>query len=111
MTRQGTWNQRFDNLYRRWNVPRIAKMAEVIITVSEFERKQIIKYLKIAPEKVKTIYNACGEHFTPERNEKELADFKAKFSLPDKYVLFLGNTGPKKNLPNVMRALNILHQR
>ena len=111
MAKQGTWNQRFGHLYRRWNVPRIAKKAKFVITVSDYERQRIIEYLKIAPEKVRTIYNACSKHFTPEKNEIELAAFKVKYQLPDRYVLFLGNTGPKKNLPNVMRAMDILHKR
>lgn len=111
MVRQGSWYQRFGHLYRQWNVPRIAKRAEMIITVSDYEREQIIDGLKIAPEKVKTIYNACGKHFTPHRCEEELAIFKEKMQLPDRFVLFFGNMGPKKNLPNVMRALNILFER
>lgn len=111
MMQTGNWYQRFGHLYRRWNVPRIAKRAELIITVSNFERERIIEGLNIAPEKVKTIYNACGKHFTPERNEFELITFKAKLQLPDRFILFLGNTGPKKNMPNVIRALNIIYQR
>ncbi|MES2647392.1 MAG: glycosyltransferase family 1 protein [Bacteroidota bacterium] len=109
MTSHGTWNQRFGSLYRRWNVPKVAKTAEYIITVSEYERERIIDYLKIAPEKVKTIYSACSKHFTVDRDETALAIFKAKYQLPDCFVLLLGNTGPKKNLPNVMRAINMLH--
>jgi glycosyltransferase involved in cell wall biosynthesis len=109
MTSHGTWNQRFGSLYRRWNVPKIAKTAEYVITVSEYERERIIDCLKIAPGKVKTIYSACSKHFTATRNETTLALFKAKYQLPDCFVLLLGNTGPKKNLPNIMRAINILH--
>ena len=60
MIKEGSWYQRFGNLYRRWNVPKIAKKAEVIITVSEYERQRIIEGLKIHPERVKAIYNACG---------------------------------------------------
>lgn len=111
MMQQGTWYQRFGHLYRRWNVPRIAKRAELIITVSDFEREQIIENLNIAPEKVKTIYNACGKHFTPDRNEIDLANFKVKYQLPDRFILFLGNMGPGKNVPNVLRSLDLIYQR
>lgn len=111
MITEGSWYQRFGNLYRRWNVPKIAKKAEVIITVSEYERQRIIEGLKIHPERVKAIYNACGSHFTAARDEATLKAFKEKMNLPDRFVLFLGNTDPKKNLPNVMKALGILKQR
>jgi glycosyltransferase involved in cell wall biosynthesis len=108
---EGTLYQRFGNLYRRWNVPRIARRADIIITVSDYERQRIIEALKISPAKVRTVYNACGEHFTAMRDEDQLTAFRKKMNLPEDFVLFLGNTDPKKNLPNVMRALGILHQR
>lgn len=111
MLREGSWYQRFGNLYRRWNVPKIAKQAQTIITVSNYERERIIEGLKIKPECVKTIYNACGNHFTPDRDVEKLKAFKEKMNLPDRFVLFLGNTDPKKNLPNVMKALGIIYKK
>ena len=111
MIREGSWYQRFGNLYRRWNVPKIAERAEMIITVSDYERQRIIEGLGIQPERVRTIYNACGNHFTPERNDEKLEAFKKKMNLPERFILFLGNTDPKKNLPNVMRALGIIHSK
>jgi glycosyltransferase involved in cell wall biosynthesis len=107
----GTWYQRFGNIYRRWNVPRIAKHASVVITVSDYERERIIDRLKLPAERVRTVYNACGTHFTSKRNTEELEAFRKKMNLPQRFVLFLGNTDPKKNLPNVMKALGILKSR
>ena len=111
MITEGTYYQRFGNLYRRWNVPKIAKKAEMIITVSDYERERIIEGLKIPENRVKTVYNACGKHFTPDATPQELKAFKEKMNLPDKFILFLGNTDPKKNLPNVLKSIGILHQR
>lgn len=110
MLTQGSYYQRMGNLYRRWNVPRVAKKASMIITVSDYERHRIIEGLNISPDRVRTVYNACGTHFTPERNQEELAAFRKKMGLPERFILFLGNTDPKKNLPNVMRALQVLHE-
>lgn len=110
MARQGTWYQRYENLYTQWNMPRIAKSADLIITVSNYERSRIIEKLKIAPGKVKTIYHACAPHFTSERNEAALECYRHKYSLPEKYVLYFGNTAPAKNMPNVLRSLDILFQ-
>jgi glycosyltransferase involved in cell wall biosynthesis len=107
----GTWYQKLGNIYRRWNVPLIAKHASVVITVSEYERERIIERLKLPAERVRTVYNACGTHFTSERNTEELEAFRKKMNLPQRFVLFLGNTDPKKNLPNVMKALGILKSR
>lgn len=111
MLTQGTWYQRFGSVYRRWNVPKVAKNAQMIITVSDYERKKIIEGLGLPEKRVRTVYNACGTHFTPHATEEELKAFQQKMKLPEKFVLFLGNTDPKKNLPNVMRALGLLHDR
>lgn len=111
MISKGSWYQRTGNLYRRWNVPRIAGKAAMILTVSNYERERIIERLKIAPEKVRTVYNACGDHFTPATDAKQLSAFRIKMNLPERFVLFLGNTNPKKNLPNVIRAMALLQER
>lgn len=108
---EGSYYQRFGALYRRWNVPIIAKKAQMIITVSDYERERIISALKIPEKKVRTIYNACGSHFSPSEDKIMLNAFKKKMNLPNRYIFFLGNTDPKKNLPNVMKALAVLHKK
>jgi glycosyltransferase involved in cell wall biosynthesis len=110
MIREGSWYQRSGNLYRRWNVPRIAGKASMIITVSNYERERIIEHLAVPPDRVRTIYNGLGDHFTPNAAPGELELFKTRINLPERYILFLGNTDPKKNLLNVMKAMAILHR-
>ncbi len=111
MITQGSWYQRFGNLYRRWNVPKVAKMADIIITVSNYEKQRIEEALNLPGERVRTVYNACGTHFKPIKDKILLENFRTEMGLPEKFLLFLGNTDPKKNLPNVMRALWLLKSR
>lgn len=108
MITEGSWYQRFGNLYRRWNVPKVAKKADIVITVSNYEKKRIEDALNLPPDRVRTVYNACGSHFVPIHDKEALESFRLELGLPEKFLLFLGNTDPKKNLPNVMRALAIL---
>lgn len=103
----GSWYQRMGNLYRIWNVPKVFRSAEKILTVSEFERKNIIQYFHCAPEKVETVYNGVSPHFKPQ-DEHTIKSVKERFRLPEQYLLFLGNTAPKKNLKGVLAALKIL---
>lgn len=107
----GTYYQRFGALYRRWNVPRIAKNAAQIVTVSNYEKEKIQSKLKIPDKKIRTIYNACSNHFFSETSAEELETLKEKMNLPERFVLFLGNTDPKKNLPNVLLSLAILKKK
>lgn len=107
----GTYYQRFGALYRRWNVPRIAKNAAQIVTVSNYEKEKIQSKLKIPDKKIRTIYNACSNHFFSETSAEELETLKVKMNLPERFILFLGNTDPKKNLPNVLLSLAVLKKK
>lgn len=107
---QGTMYQRIGNLYRRWNVPRTVAQSKIITTVSNFERKRILDHFKLPAEKVVTVYNAVGNHFTKVTDEAILAAVAKKYNLPPKYIFFLGNTDPKKNVRGVITALALLKQ-
>ena len=103
----GSWYQRLGNMYRIWNVPKVFRSATKIITVSDFERSNIIQHFHCAPEKVETVYNGVSPHFKPQ-DQDTIKRVKEIFHLPDQYLLFLGNTAPKKNLKGVLAALKIL---
>lgn len=107
----GNAYQRFGNLYRRWNVPRVVKRSHRIVTVSDYERQRIIDHLRVSPDKVVTVHNAVSRQFRVIDDADLLAQVRTRFSLPDEFIFFLGNTDPKKNVPNVLRALALLKQR
>ena len=88
-------------LYRRLVVPRILNKCERIITVSEFERNNIIKKLDIPERRIKMIYNGYNEWFRPLSDEQEVY----KKYMPEKgFLFFLGNTDPKKNTERTLVA-------
>ncbi len=107
----GVFYQKLGGVYRRWNVPQIAKKASMVVTVSDYERNRIIERLNLPEEKVRTVYNACSSHFGNDYGAEELQDFSKRMNLPERFVLFLGNTDPKKNLPNVIKTLGLLYER
>ena len=99
-----TLYQKIGNMYRRFIVPRVVKKADKIITVSNFERNRIKDFFNIDDDKIVAIYNGVGAHFKPIDDKKLLEEIKKKYSLPDKYMFFLGNTDPKKNTKGVLQA-------
>lgn len=111
VSNKGIFYQKLGGTYRRWNVPQIAQKASMIVTVSNYERNRIIERLNLPEEKVRTIYNACSSHFANEYSVGELEAFSKQMNLPERFVLLLGNTDPKKNLPNVIRTLGLLYER
>jgi len=101
---KGTAYQNFGNLYRRFVVPGVVKKSKVVITVSNYEKEVIKKRLSVPEEKIKVIYNAVNRKFNNNYPVDKVTDFKKKYNLPDEFILFLGNTSPKKNTHNVILA-------
>lgn len=108
---QGTSYQKFGNIYRKWNVPRVVKKAKQILTVSDFEKKRICDHFGFGSDRVITAYNAAGDHFKKVYDITLLNQIKEKYHLPDSFIFFLGNTDPKKNVIGVLKALSILKKR
>jgi glycosyltransferase involved in cell wall biosynthesis len=74
------------------------------LTVSEFTKKEIEKYYRINPEKIAVVLNSGAEE-AAEIPEKKLSAIKKKYSLPEKFILYLGTMQPRKNLPVLIEAL------
>lgn len=101
---KGSLYQIAGHFYRRWNVPKIAKKAEYVITVSEFEKVQIHKKLDIKYSKLRATYNAFNPKFRKIEDENSLNEIKKKYNLPSEFIFFLGNKAPKKNMKRVLEA-------
>ena len=88
-------------LYRRLVVPRILDRCRRIITVSDFEKRNIIQKLNIEEKRMAMIYNGYNEWFHPQEDVQEV--YK-KYMLEDGFIFFLGNTDPKKNTERTLVA-------
>lgn len=87
--------------YRRLVVPMILNKCRKIITVSDFERNNILHKLKIEPDKLQMIYNGVNDWFTTDaKNDNAYANY---IPAPG-YFFFLGNTDPKKNTEGTLTA-------
>ena len=87
--------------YRRLVVPRILKKCKRIITVSEFERNNIVQKLGLPEKQVTMIYNGYNDWFHPMEDDECVF---AKYMGERGYLFFLGNTDPKKNTERTLIA-------
>ena len=87
--------------YRRMVVPRILKRCKRIITVSEFEKNNIIQKLGLPDKQIAMIYNGYNDWFRPMDDEDCVF---AKYMEERGYLFFLGNTDPKKNTERTLVA-------
>jgi glycosyltransferase involved in cell wall biosynthesis len=77
--------------------------AEAIITISEFSKRELTTLLNVDPAKIYVTPLGVERNFQP--GEKRMS------GLPDKYILYLGNLEPRKNLPALLAAYRCLPQR
>jgi glycosyltransferase involved in cell wall biosynthesis len=80
-----------------------AHSATLALTDSEFSRQDIIAHLGLAPDRVRAIYLAAGDNYTPTPATTD-ADVRARYSLPERYVLYLGGFDVRKNVATLIDA-------
>lgn len=88
-------------LYRRLVVPRILGKCRRIITVSDFEKQNIINRLQLPKKQVEMIYNGYNDWFRPMEDPDCVF---GKYMRERGYLFFLGNTDPKKNTERTLIA-------
>ena len=102
--RPGTWYQRLGNTYRRGLVPLALQQAHTIVTVSEYERQRIAARFPEWSDRLAVVHNGLSSRFRPITEARSRATVRQRYDLPERFLLFLGNTDPKKNVPNVLEA-------
>ncbi|HSN60410.1 MAG TPA: glycosyltransferase family 1 protein [Ferruginibacter sp.] len=100
----GSSYQTIGNLYRRFIVPRVAKNAKFIITVSEYARQLLVQRLKIPENKIRVIHNGVSEVYKKISPEDKIIAFRKTYNLPEKFLLHFSNTAPRKNTLGTLKA-------
>ena len=81
-----------------------AKQADALITVSESTRKDAIRLLEIDPERIFTTQLGVDPSFIELNDNDEELKVISKYSLPEKFILYLGTIEPRKNLPVLIKS-------
>ncbi len=93
-----------------YNLSISCKRADHIITISEFSKNEIIKYMKITPEKISVM--PCGVDSTiynNKFNEEKYMKLLKKYNLTNGYILYLGTLEPRKNLERLIEAYALMN--
>jgi len=79
------------------------KKTRKIITVSEFSKKEILEFYRIADEKIEVVYNGVSENFRPVDAQNRDIILK-KYGITRPYILSVSNIQPRKNLSRLVKA-------
>lgn len=87
----------------RLRLPRMARRAEMVITVSERVRTEVCEHLELARERVVAIPLAPQSSFVRQSPEVT-ADVRKRLGVEDEFLLYAGTIEPRKNLATLVRA-------
>ena len=85
--------------FKKYCLNRLSEV-DAIITISEFSKKEIMNLLGVNPAKIYVTPLGVDRSFTPGGKKMK--------GLPNEYILFLGNLEPRKNLPTLLQAYQLL---
>lgn len=95
------WFSKSYTLFYSIATPVLARNALKILTVSNFSKIEIIKYLKIDEKKIEVIYNAAADDGENSIHSRDVSPI-VNSVLNDKYVLAVSSIDPRKNLQRLI---------
>lgn len=91
-------------IYIKYMIKKAVEKSDMIITVSNNTKKDIVDWFDISEDKIKVIYNGIDEKFKKIENKNKIKEFKNKHDINSDYILSLGNIKPHKNLKRLIKA-------
>ena len=103
---QPRYARRANRLHYRAVMPQSLKRAARVIVTTEVTRAAVLRRAPHADVRVIPL-GVESELLAPIAPD-ETESARRKYGLPGKFLFYLGNFEPKKNLPNLLRALKLL---
>ncbi len=82
--------------------------ADGVLTISEFTRRALLERFPLDERRVRTTHLGVDESFRREPEPEALERVRAGLDLPRRFLLFVGASEPRKNLPGLVEALGLL---
>ena len=94
------------------NIKKTLRKYDKIVAVSRNTKNDLIELFDIPENKIQVIYSGVKNDLQ-KIGEQELNliknnhKFKQKYSLPEKFILYLGTIEPRKNIENIIKAFEM----
>lgn len=96
--------------YHDLTMRRIKQRADVIITISEFSKKEIVELYSVKPEKIRVVYLGFDDgKFLPASIDN--SETLKKYNIAKPYLLYVGRLEKKKNIANMIAAFAIAKEK
>lgn len=92
----------------KWKFRNAIRQANRIIAISECTRRDIMELGEIDDSRIHVVYQSCDTRFRLQVSPEQKQDVRARYSLPKRYVLFVGTIEERKNALLAAQALPYL---
>ena len=102
-----TYGAQSDAWTRYWRVmvPRSARKADLVFTLSQASKAGISGRLGVPPEKIVVFRTGVSDQFRPlEGGTAEREELRSRLGLPHSYVLSVGAHDPRRNMKTLLAA-------
>ncbi|MFP3905133.1 MAG: glycosyltransferase family 4 protein, partial [Armatimonadota bacterium] len=98
------WCKTANALHFRLRLPRSIRAASAVIAPSETTADAIRRRFPEVTEKIRVVPLGIGEEFERVEDPERLQQVRDRYSLPEQFILYVGNIEPKKNIAGMVEA-------
>lgn len=103
-------HKRLNYWYLNLAMPLFVKRADAIIAVSQATKNDLIRHYGTPDRKITVVHEAAAPHFRVV-SDSEVNRVRAKYHLPDRFLLAVGTIEPRKNLSRLVDCLARLRRK
>lgn len=91
------------------NVKKLLTNFDKIVAVSEYTKNDLIDICGVVEDKIEVIHSGIDNSFKPyKETDNGLKLIKKKYGLNDKFIFYLGNLEPRKNVESIIKSFDLL---
>lgn len=94
--------------YQAVALPLYLRKAAHTISVSEESRQRLIARYPFCADRSSTVHHGVSARFQPVTDERRLEEVRARYGLPERFVLYLGLIYRQKNVAGLLEAFRRL---
>jgi glycosyltransferase involved in cell wall biosynthesis len=83
-----------------YTVPRV----DAIITVSDYSKRDIVRFLGIPEDRIHVIGNAVDSSYRPITDTRLIDKVRERYGIGERYILYFGGFDVRKNVDRVLQA-------
>lgn len=91
-------------------MPYIIENSDLIITVSNYSKKDIIGYFEVPSDKIVVTHLAAEDIYQPMERGKARKIVEDRYGIKDDFILYLGGFSPRKNIRELILAFENVYR-